>query len=177
MCSRAPGGCGRLAHWTRRVLKLAWELGSRGSPAAPLPPSRTLRGLQGERSGPCLSESWDPLAPADSAPGWTQSVGKGLALCKVGTVPCEFLSVGTGVLGLSGSATRACQSINYMERGQIHVCQGPAIQWRLQIHFGAGPEESVGKGLAHCKVGVTPCSVFYNSSGCRKSGKKSSPSL
>lgn len=147
LCSRAPGGCGRLAHWTRRVLKLAWELGSRGSPAAPLPPSRSLRGLQGERSGPCLSESWDPLAPADSAPGWTQSVGKGLALCKVGTVPCEFLSVGTRVLGLSGSATRACQSTNYMERGQIHVCQGPAIQWRLQIHFWAGPEESVGKGL------------------------------
>lgn len=102
-------------------------------------------------------------------------MGKGLALCKVGTVPCEFLSVGTRVLGLSGSATRACQSANYMERGQIHVCQGPAIQWRLQIHFGAGPEESVGKSLAHCKVGVTPCSVFYNSSGCRKSGKKELP--
>lgn len=32
-----------------------------------------------------------------------------------------------GVLGLSGSATRAPQSTNYRERGQIHVCQDPAI--------------------------------------------------
>lgn len=72
---RAPGGCGREAHWSFS----AWELGSWGSSAALLLPSGTSRELQRERSGPYLSGSCDPTAPADSAPGWTQSAEKGLS--------------------------------------------------------------------------------------------------
>lgn len=69
------------AGWRTGVFQLrSWGLG--GSSSAPLHPSGTSRGLQGERSGPCLSGSCDPTAPADSAPGWTQSVGKGLSSAK-----------------------------------------------------------------------------------------------